>query len=263
MVAQQLARFGSQCRLFAPMYRQVTLAALRTRLTGGDAGARPRPRLRRRPRRLEPLPGARQRRARRRADRPLAGRERAHRSSSPARSTAPVQPAARLGDADRHQRGGAEGQGRRRRVQARAAVPRRAARLAASSPTRRSARPCRRRPTTLFGRVRGAGMEAGCTNPAALAGGSGALHAYLTGVGSLDRAGRRAGASLDVEGDASTRRLSPCPGCSPPAAPRTSTPTTSRSPSIPIPPTLAPTTSRATSARRATRRRSGACIWST
>ena len=38
---------------------------------------------------------------------------------------------------------------------------------------------------TLFGRVSGEGMEAGCTNPAALAGGSGALQPYLTGVGSL------------------------------------------------------------------------------
>jgi hypothetical protein len=38
---------------------------------------------------------------------------------------------------------------------------------------------------TLFGRVPGEGMEAGCTNPAALGGGSGALNAYLTGAGSL------------------------------------------------------------------------------
>ena len=38
---------------------------------------------------------------------------------------------------------------------------------------------------TLFGRVNGEGMEAGCTNPAALGGGSGALQPYLTAVGSL------------------------------------------------------------------------------
>jgi hypothetical protein len=37
---------------------------------------------------------------------------------------------------------------------------------------------------TLFGQVTADGMEAACTNPAALAGGSGVLHAYL-GVGSL------------------------------------------------------------------------------
>lgn len=38
---------------------------------------------------------------------------------------------------------------------------------------------------TLFGRVTGDGMESACTNPAALGGGSGPLHAYLTGAGSL------------------------------------------------------------------------------
>ena len=34
VVEQQLARFASQCRLFAPLYRQVTLAALRAGMTG-------------------------------------------------------------------------------------------------------------------------------------------------------------------------------------------------------------------------------------
>lgn len=34
VVEQQLARFGGQCRRFAPMYRQVTLAALRVVMTG-------------------------------------------------------------------------------------------------------------------------------------------------------------------------------------------------------------------------------------
>ncbi len=42
---------------------------------------------------------------------------------------------------------------------------------------------------TLFGRVTGDGMESVCTNPAALGGGSGPLHAYLTGVGSLIASG--------------------------------------------------------------------------
>ena len=42
---------------------------------------------------------------------------------------------------------------------------------------------------TLFGRVTGDGLESACTNPAALAGGSGPLHAYLTGVGSLIASG--------------------------------------------------------------------------
>lgn len=35
VVRQQFARFGSQCRQFAPMYRQVTLAGLRTAMAGG------------------------------------------------------------------------------------------------------------------------------------------------------------------------------------------------------------------------------------
>lgn len=38
VVEQQLARFGGQCRLFAPMYRQVTLAALRKVMMGQAAG---------------------------------------------------------------------------------------------------------------------------------------------------------------------------------------------------------------------------------
>lgn len=42
---------------------------------------------------------------------------------------------------------------------------------------------------TLFGRVTGDGMESVCTNPAALGGGSGPLHAYLTGAGSLIASG--------------------------------------------------------------------------
>jgi hypothetical protein len=36
VVAQQFARFGSVCRPFAPSYRQLTLAGLRTRMAGGD-----------------------------------------------------------------------------------------------------------------------------------------------------------------------------------------------------------------------------------
>jgi hypothetical protein len=36
VIASQFARFGSECRLFAPMYRQMTLAGLRANLAGGD-----------------------------------------------------------------------------------------------------------------------------------------------------------------------------------------------------------------------------------
>src|SRR5215469_6944145 len=38
VIRQQFARFGSQCRRYAPMYRQVTLAGLR-QLLGGGSGA--------------------------------------------------------------------------------------------------------------------------------------------------------------------------------------------------------------------------------
>jgi hypothetical protein len=37
VVRQQFARFGSKCRLYAPVYRQLSLAGLRTRLSGGGA----------------------------------------------------------------------------------------------------------------------------------------------------------------------------------------------------------------------------------
>ena len=41
VVRVQFARFGSQCRLFAPLYRQVTLTALTARLTGKAMAADP------------------------------------------------------------------------------------------------------------------------------------------------------------------------------------------------------------------------------
>ena len=39
VIRQQFARFGSTCRRYAPLYRQVTLAGLRTMLAGGGGGA--------------------------------------------------------------------------------------------------------------------------------------------------------------------------------------------------------------------------------
>jgi hypothetical protein len=38
VVRQQFARFGSVCRLYAPLYRQVTLAGLRAAIAGGGGG---------------------------------------------------------------------------------------------------------------------------------------------------------------------------------------------------------------------------------
>lgn len=44
VAAQQFARFGKSCRLYAPMYRQFTLTALRAAMTAGpSAAATPRP----------------------------------------------------------------------------------------------------------------------------------------------------------------------------------------------------------------------------
>jgi hypothetical protein len=39
VIKQQFARFASRCRPYAPLYRQVTLAGLRQRLAGGGGGA--------------------------------------------------------------------------------------------------------------------------------------------------------------------------------------------------------------------------------
>ena len=39
VIRAQFARFGSRCRVYAPLYRQVTLSALRTLLAGGPATA--------------------------------------------------------------------------------------------------------------------------------------------------------------------------------------------------------------------------------
>ena len=41
VVLQQFARFGSVCRLYAPIYRQVTLAGLRARLSAGQVTGDP------------------------------------------------------------------------------------------------------------------------------------------------------------------------------------------------------------------------------
>lgn len=41
VVRSQLARFGSVCRIYAPLYRQLTLTGLRARLAGGQSNADP------------------------------------------------------------------------------------------------------------------------------------------------------------------------------------------------------------------------------
>ena len=75
VIKQQFARLASQCRPYAPLYRQVTLAGLRRVLAGGGGGASldQRPAVRRCARRVQLLPAERQQGARLRARRPLAG----------------------------------------------------------------------------------------------------------------------------------------------------------------------------------------------
>ena len=73
VVAAQAARFASQCRVFAPMYRQVTLTALRAAITSGAADHRPRNGLCRREGGVGELSRARQQGARRRPDRAQPG----------------------------------------------------------------------------------------------------------------------------------------------------------------------------------------------
>ena len=80
VIRAQFARFASQCRPFAPLYRQFTLTALRADTAGKPIAVGSRAWLQRRARRVEPLPEERQQRPRRRADRPLAGIRRARRS---------------------------------------------------------------------------------------------------------------------------------------------------------------------------------------
>ncbi len=184
VVKQQLARFGSQCRLFAPMYRQVTLAGLRTRLTGGGLALD-------RGRRYDDVRDA----WRHYLQHDNGGRGVVLIGHS---QGAMVLTALIAGEID-----GAPV--RRQLVSAillgtSLAVPKgkdvggafkqvplcRADGQIGCVVTYASFRATVPPPaTTLFGRVSGEGMEAGCTNPAALAGGSGALQPYLTGVGSL------------------------------------------------------------------------------
>ena len=185
VVRSQFARFGAACRLFAPMYRQVTLAALRARLSGGPPMTPDRElALQRRPRRVELLPAARQQRPRRRAHRALPGircPDAAHSQRDRRQAGAG---AADFRAAPWDQPVGAERQGRGRRVSeiplCHSATDTGCAIAYASF---RSTIPPPE--NSLFGRIAGDNtMQAACSNPAALAGGSGALHAYLSTGGS-------------------------------------------------------------------------------
>jgi hypothetical protein len=183
VVRSQLARFGSQCRLFAPLYRQVTLLALRA----GTAG--------------KPMP----------VDRELAYRDvldawnhyLTHDNGS--RGVVLIGHSQGSGVLARLIRDEIDGKPIQSRLVSalllgsNVAVPTgqqvggafknvplcRTASQTGCVITYVSFRSTIPPPAdTRFGRVQGAGMEAGCTNPAALAGGAGELKAYLSTGGS-------------------------------------------------------------------------------
>jgi hypothetical protein len=185
VIRQQFARFGSQCRQFAPMYRQVTLAGLRTTMAGGGRPT------------LEQGLGY---------DDVLAAWNHYLKNDNNGRGVVlvghsqgsyilirliaeeidgkPIQSrlisALLMGTTVPVAKGKDVGGAFksiplcRSAEQTGCAITFAAFRSTIPPPA-----------NTLFGQVTTPGLEAGCTNPAALAGGSGQLHAYLTGQGSL------------------------------------------------------------------------------
>jgi len=184
VVLQQFARFGSQCRLFAPMYRQVTLTGLRARLAGS---------------RLELDRGTGYDDVRDAWNHYLAHDNNGrgvvligHSQGAMVLTQLlakevdgkPVQArlvsALLLGTSLPVPKGKDVGGAFQKIPLCRAADQTGCVITYASF--RSTAPPPA---NTRFGRVQAEGMEAGCTNPAALAGGSGPLQAYLTNRGSL------------------------------------------------------------------------------
>lgn len=189
VVRQQFARFGSQCRTFAPMYRQVTLAGLRSALAGGGRLS------------LDQGPGYHD---------VLDAWNHYLKNDNNGRGVVLVghsQGAMVLTRLIAEEIDGKPIQSRL--VSAilmgtNVAVPKgkevggafkhiplcRSAGQTGCLITFATFRSTLLPPAnTLFGRVSEEGMEAACTNPAALAGGSGQLRAYLTGQGSLIASG--------------------------------------------------------------------------
>lgn len=185
VVRQQFARFGSQCRTFAPLYRQVTLAGLRSTMASGarltlDQG----------PGYQDVLDAWRYYLAHDNAGRGVVLIGHSQGAMVLTRLIAeeidgkPMQSrlvsALLLGTTVPVAKGKTTGGAFQRVPLCRAAGETGCvitfATYRATSPPPANA---------LFGRVADPSLEAGCTNPAALAGGSGPLRAYLTGRGSL------------------------------------------------------------------------------
>jgi Protein of unknown function (DUF3089) len=184
VVRQQFARFGSQCRQFAPMYRQVTLAALRTALAGG------RPVLDQGVGYDDVLDAWNYYLKNDNNGRPVVLVSHSQGSFILIRLIAeeidgkPVQSrlvsAILMGTTVAVPKGKDVGGTFKSIPLCRSAEQ--TGCVITFATFRSTVTPP---PNTLFGQVTTEGQEAACTNPAALAGGSGQLHAYLTGQGSL------------------------------------------------------------------------------
>jgi hypothetical protein len=189
VVRQQFARFGSQCRTFAPMYRQVTVAGLRSAMTGGGRLS------------LDQGPGYSDvvdawnyylKNDNNGRGVVLVGHSQGAmvltRLIAEEIDGKPVQSrlvsAILMGTNVAVPKGKDVGGAFKNIPLCRSAAQ---TGCLISFATFRSTIPPPA--NTLFGRVSGDGMEAACTNPAALAGGSGQLRSYLTGQGSLIASG--------------------------------------------------------------------------
>jgi hypothetical protein len=184
VIRQQFARFGSQCRTFAPLYRQVTLAGLRAAMAGGK------PVLDRGVQYDDVLDAWNYYMKNDNGGRPVAIIAHSQGSFIMTRLIAeeidgkPAQSrlvsAILLGTSIPVPKGKDVGGAFKKIPLCR--KPEQTGCLITYASFRSTLPPPA---NTLFGRVEGVDMESACTNPAALGGGSGDLHAYLTGAGSL------------------------------------------------------------------------------
>ena len=213
VILQQFARFASQCRVYAPLYRQVTLTALRSVIAG------------------KPMP----------VDRALAYNDVLDawnyylKNDNSGRGVVLIGHSQGSGVLTQLIRNEIDG----KPVQARIVS---ALLLGTNLPGRRKARTSaarsrtcrcanrRRRPAasiayvafrdtipppanSRFGKAQGENMAAACVNPAALGGGSGQLHAYLSQRPHHRVVCSRAEAVGHAGAARSRRRSSACPGC--------------------------------------------------
>ena len=164
----QASWFSPFCRVFAPMYRQVT-----THGDGNPFHGNPAARVRRRARRVAGVPREGQQGPRLRADRPLRGRVSAQAADPGADRGQPGRPPqARVGGAARRRTCSSATARRRTATSSTCRRARRRIRPAASSPTRRGTS---RRRRTRRSSARTPSQHVLCVNPAAPKGGPAAV----------------------------------------------------------------------------------------